>query len=335
MRDGEDLEAPDQRLNARPTDVFDVFNLRFFEGPNPYLERSAQVFDLALTGRPKPTPIERYVGRGPSTTRTCAASASRPRSPLCTYRLGGGPARHRVAPGPVPHPCPRGVSRIASPGARPAHAASGDLFCLGLARGDRRRRAVRLRGRHGAAAGAIQQVALWQADHLCPAQHRRAARHPDLLPARRRPDAVWLRPPSGAGAYPPPSRPTAGSIPTSPPARTIARRSSAGSASRSQGRRGHRSRGGAAAGARRSAIRSRSSLWTATRGSGSLPTSKAQPSWPRPSPVPAVAWMGRRSSSRPASPAATTACSAPMAARRALDAGRPGSKATAGRPSTS
>ncbi len=61
MRHGEDLEAPAKRLNARPTDVFDVFNLRFYEGPNPYLERSAQVFDLALTGRPKPTPIERYV----------------------------------------------------------------------------------------------------------------------------------------------------------------------------------------------------------------------------------------------------------------------------------
>ena len=61
MQQGEDLEAPVKRLNARPTDVFDVFNLRFYEGPNPYLESSAQVFDLALTGQPKPTPIERYV----------------------------------------------------------------------------------------------------------------------------------------------------------------------------------------------------------------------------------------------------------------------------------
>jgi cyanophycin synthetase len=61
MRQDEHPEAPAKRLNARPADVFDLFNFHFYEGPNPYLERSALVFDLTLTGQPKPTPIERYV----------------------------------------------------------------------------------------------------------------------------------------------------------------------------------------------------------------------------------------------------------------------------------
>src|SRR6478735_7914868 len=57
----DEADPPLQRLNARPTDAFDLFNCRFFPGPSAYLERSAMVFDLAPTGQPKPTPIARYV----------------------------------------------------------------------------------------------------------------------------------------------------------------------------------------------------------------------------------------------------------------------------------
>ncbi len=60
MQDDDEL-APVVRLNARTTDAFDIFNCRFFAGPSLYLDRSAIVFDLALTGRPRPTPVERYV----------------------------------------------------------------------------------------------------------------------------------------------------------------------------------------------------------------------------------------------------------------------------------
>jgi cyanophycin synthetase len=49
------------RINARKTDVFDVFNSRFFEGPNPYLETAAFVFDFALTGYGEPLAIEDYL----------------------------------------------------------------------------------------------------------------------------------------------------------------------------------------------------------------------------------------------------------------------------------
>jgi cyanophycin synthetase len=38
------------RINARKTDVFDIFDLRYYIGPNPYLDRGALVFDFALTG---------------------------------------------------------------------------------------------------------------------------------------------------------------------------------------------------------------------------------------------------------------------------------------------
>ena len=37
-------------INARKTDVFDIFDLRYYIGPNPYLDRGALVFDFALTG---------------------------------------------------------------------------------------------------------------------------------------------------------------------------------------------------------------------------------------------------------------------------------------------
>ena len=38
------------RVNARKTDVFDVFNFKHYMGPNPYLETAALVFDWAVTG---------------------------------------------------------------------------------------------------------------------------------------------------------------------------------------------------------------------------------------------------------------------------------------------
>jgi len=49
------------RVNARKTDVFDIFNLKYYLGPNPYLDRAALVFDFALTGYDEPLPIENYV----------------------------------------------------------------------------------------------------------------------------------------------------------------------------------------------------------------------------------------------------------------------------------
>lgn len=49
------------RVNARRTDVFDVFNGRYYEGPNPCLASAALVFDLALTGYSEPLPIEAYL----------------------------------------------------------------------------------------------------------------------------------------------------------------------------------------------------------------------------------------------------------------------------------
>lgn len=57
----EEHEPPPARVNARDTDVFDLAVLRYYEGPNPYLEREAVTFDLALTGSPPPLPIEAYV----------------------------------------------------------------------------------------------------------------------------------------------------------------------------------------------------------------------------------------------------------------------------------
>lgn len=53
------LTAP--RVNARKTDAFDLFNFRYYEGPNPSLETAAICFDLALTGNSQPLPIEDYL----------------------------------------------------------------------------------------------------------------------------------------------------------------------------------------------------------------------------------------------------------------------------------
>ncbi|PPS45514.1 acetate--CoA ligase family protein [Chroococcidiopsis sp. TS-821] len=49
------------RVNARATDVFDIFNFKHYEGPNRYLETGALIFDLALTKYQEPLTIEDYV----------------------------------------------------------------------------------------------------------------------------------------------------------------------------------------------------------------------------------------------------------------------------------
>ncbi|MEG4625429.1 acetate--CoA ligase family protein [Microcoleus sp. w1-18aA5] len=48
------------RVNARKTDIFDVFNFKHYIGPNPYLDTAALVFDLAVTGGSEPLPIAHY-----------------------------------------------------------------------------------------------------------------------------------------------------------------------------------------------------------------------------------------------------------------------------------
>ena len=49
------------RVNARKTDVFDVFNFKHYIGPNPYLETAACTFDFSLTGYRQPLPIDDYI----------------------------------------------------------------------------------------------------------------------------------------------------------------------------------------------------------------------------------------------------------------------------------
>lgn len=51
------------RVNARKTDSFDIFNIRHYIGPNPYLNSAALVFDFAITGHLQPLPIDDYVSR--------------------------------------------------------------------------------------------------------------------------------------------------------------------------------------------------------------------------------------------------------------------------------
>lgn len=46
--------SPVPRINARPSDAFDIASLRHYPGPNPYLDTAALVFDFALTGQPLP-----------------------------------------------------------------------------------------------------------------------------------------------------------------------------------------------------------------------------------------------------------------------------------------
>src|SRR5579883_1209790 len=49
------------RVNARVTDAFDIFNLRYYIGPNPYLETAAVAFDFALVSENPPLPLDDYV----------------------------------------------------------------------------------------------------------------------------------------------------------------------------------------------------------------------------------------------------------------------------------
>jgi cyanophycin synthetase len=49
------------RINARKTDVFDIFNFTYYIGPNPYLDTGALVFDFTLTEDKSPLPIEDYI----------------------------------------------------------------------------------------------------------------------------------------------------------------------------------------------------------------------------------------------------------------------------------
>lgn len=49
------------RVNARSTDVFDIYNFQHYQGPNPYLPTAALVFDFALTNTHQPLEIEDYI----------------------------------------------------------------------------------------------------------------------------------------------------------------------------------------------------------------------------------------------------------------------------------
>ncbi|MEH2181001.1 ATP-binding protein [Nostoc sp.] len=49
------------RINARRTDVFDIFNFKHYLGPNPYLDVGALVFDFTLIDSREPLPIEDYI----------------------------------------------------------------------------------------------------------------------------------------------------------------------------------------------------------------------------------------------------------------------------------
>ncbi|MBF2067974.1 MAG: acetate--CoA ligase family protein [Calothrix sp. C42_A2020_038] len=49
------------RVNARKTDVFDIFNFKHYIGPNPYLETGALVFNFALTEYREALSLQEYV----------------------------------------------------------------------------------------------------------------------------------------------------------------------------------------------------------------------------------------------------------------------------------
>ncbi|MCC5665457.1 acetate--CoA ligase family protein [Nostoc sp. CHAB 5784] len=51
------------RINARRTDVFDIFNFKHYIGPNLYLDIGALVFDFALVESREPLPIEDYIAK--------------------------------------------------------------------------------------------------------------------------------------------------------------------------------------------------------------------------------------------------------------------------------
>lgn len=49
------------RVNARTTDAFDIFNLRHYGGPNPYLGTAAAAFDFALVKENPPRSLDDYL----------------------------------------------------------------------------------------------------------------------------------------------------------------------------------------------------------------------------------------------------------------------------------
>lgn len=57
----QEKSAETARVNARKTDVFDIFNFKHYIGPNPYLGTAALVFDFTVTESGEPLSIERYL----------------------------------------------------------------------------------------------------------------------------------------------------------------------------------------------------------------------------------------------------------------------------------
>lgn len=55
-----EIDSPNP-VNARKTDVFDLFSFKHYPGPNPYLHRGAFVWDFALSRYLDPLPLEVYV----------------------------------------------------------------------------------------------------------------------------------------------------------------------------------------------------------------------------------------------------------------------------------
>lgn len=53
--------STDIRVNARKSDVFDIFNFKHYIGANPYLDKAALVFDFALTEHKQALPIDDYI----------------------------------------------------------------------------------------------------------------------------------------------------------------------------------------------------------------------------------------------------------------------------------
>jgi cyanophycin synthetase len=58
---GIDTSADVVRVNARRTDIFDLFNFKDYIGSNPFLNTAACTFDFAFTGYREPLPIADYV----------------------------------------------------------------------------------------------------------------------------------------------------------------------------------------------------------------------------------------------------------------------------------
>ena len=49
------------RVNARDSDIFDLFDIREYLGANPYLNKPSLVFEFALAGQDRPLPIAEYL----------------------------------------------------------------------------------------------------------------------------------------------------------------------------------------------------------------------------------------------------------------------------------